>query len=114
MKENSRRSFNRRAFVSLTAVLALIGLPITGIANHCLQFEPMTRERHAWMSAHNSLGLVFVVFMAWHVALNRRALLHYARGLTGRLALVSRETLCAALLVGLVMFVMIGHAFLVP
>jgi hypothetical protein len=32
------------------------------------------------MSAHNALGLTFAVFAVWHVILNRRAFLRYAKG----------------------------------
>jgi hypothetical protein len=106
--------FNHRAFVSMMIAAAGIGLPITGIANHLLQFEPMTVQRHAWMAAHNSLGFLFVIFALWHVLLNRRALLNHARGLAARATAVSREAVYAVAVIVLTTAVAAGHAFHVP
>ncbi len=105
------KPFNHRAFVSMMIAIAGIGLPITGIANHLLQFEPLTIRRHAWMAAHNSLGFLFVVCALWHVVLNRRALLNHARGLAARAVALSREAVCAVALIALTTAVAAGHAF---
>ena len=58
--EPKSRPFNPRAFVALMVGFSGIGLPMTGIANHIFGFSPLTIERHAWMSAHTVLGLLFV------------------------------------------------------
>jgi len=111
MAESSTgRRFNHRAFVSLTIALAAGGLPVTGIANHVLQLEPMTVARHAWMSAHNSLGVVFVVFVTWHIILNRRALATHLRGLIGRVPAAGRELLWALAVVAVTTGVVVMHA----
>lgn len=109
MEKPSR--FNSRAFVALGLVFSGLGLPITGIANHAHQFEAMNVTRHAWMAAHNSLGLLFVIFSIWHVILNRKALLGHFRGLTANIPTISREMIAAAAVVAFVLFLFVGHAF---
>jgi hypothetical protein len=69
-----KKRFNTRAFVAITIALSTLGLPIAGLPLHVLDSAPLTVARHAWMSAHNALGIVFVIFAIWHVVLNRRAL----------------------------------------
>lgn len=109
MTGTTKKSFNSRAFVVVAAGVAGLGLPLTGFANHLLQMDFMTQRRHAWMSAHNSLGLVFVVFTAWHVILNRRVFVNYVKGAASRWRHISREVLWAAGLVAFVVIVAVGH-----
>ena len=110
MKKLTKKPFNMRALVALIIALAGLGLPVTGIANHVHQMEPMTVQRHAWMAAHNMLGTLFVVFSIVHIILNRRALLKYASGLATRLPRASREATCAAALIAVVLTIAVGHA----
>ncbi len=110
-RNETRQPFNVRAFVSVGLVCAGLGLPWTGLANHMLQQEPMTVARHAWMSAHNSLGLLFAIFAVWHAVLNQRALLTYIHGPVLRLAARRREALYGLAIVALPTAVAIGHAF---
>jgi hypothetical protein len=86
-------------------------LPLTGYMNHVYGLEGMSVARHAWMSAHNVLGVLFTASAAGHAWMNRRALLAHVRGGRARLAAVNREAISAAALVlaGLALFV--GHAF---
>jgi hypothetical protein len=109
--EKTTRKFNIRAFVALMIAFSGLGLPITGIANHVYGFSGLTVERHAWMSAHNILGLLFVIFSVWHIILNRRALLNYISGVAASLPSVSREAAIAGAVVTLVLLVSVGHAF---
>ena len=104
-----KKPFNLRAFVAVAAATAGLGLPFTGYANHLLQMEFMTQRRHAWMSAHNSLGLAFVLFAVWHVVLNQRVFLNYFRGAASHWRNMSREVLWAAGLVIIVVVVAVGH-----
>ena len=103
--------FNSRAFAALGLVFSGLGLPITGIANHAHQLDSMNITRHAWMAAHNSLGLLFVVFSVWHLVLNRRALFSHVRGLSVKIPRISREMIAAAAVVALVLFLFVGHVF---
>jgi len=114
MKEtivNQTTRFNLRAFATLGVLFSGLGLPVTGIANHVYQFESLSTVRHAWMAAHNSLGLLFVVFCIWHVALNRKALLNHIRAFAVRVPMMSREAIAAVAVVALVLFLFVSHAF---
>jgi hypothetical protein len=113
MKQNTKASFNTRAFVALTATIAGLGLPLSGYFNHLFQMDPMTIQRHAWMSAHNILGVIFMVFAVWHATLNRRALFNHAKGFVMRIPFLSREAIMATGVVALGLFIFVGHAFIV-
>lgn len=103
--------FNVRAFVALGLSASGLGLPITGYANHVCQMEAMNMVRHAWMAAHNSLGLLFVLFALWHAALNRKAFFSHLRGATACAPRIPREAIAAVAVVTLVLFFFVGHAF---
>lgn len=109
--EHRTKTLNTRAFVALMIGFSGVGLPVTGVANHAYGFSPLSIERHAWMSAHNVLSLLFVVFSIWHVVLNRRGLWNHARSAVGRLPGVSREAILAGTVVALAVLVFVGHAF---
>ncbi len=108
--EAIRKPFNFRAFWSLLLAVTAIGLPWTGIENHLHGFDGISVERHAWMSAHNVLALLFVTAVVAHAVVNGRALLRYARGLAARVLPLSREALVALALAGGLVFVCVGHA----
>ncbi len=112
MKNAFARPFNVRAFVAWTVTVSGAGLPVTGYANHLFQFSAMNFERRAWMTAHNTLALVFGVFAVWHVVLNRRVLVKYARGFSRRIPGISREAVLAVAAVILFVSLCVGHAFL--
>ena len=112
MADKERKPFNRRAFVSLTALLAGISLPLSGLADHLLRKQPDTAAGHNWMAVHGLLGILFTAFAVWHAALNRRVLLHHAQGRPGSIPALSREAVLAAALVALVLFFAVGHAWL--
>jgi hypothetical protein len=110
LMEKSRRKFNGRAFTSLMVALCGLGLPVTGIFNHVHGFDPLTVGRHAWMSAHNALGVLFVVFSVWHVVLNRRPLWNHLRSTAARLPALSREALVAGAVVATAVAAVVAHA----
>lgn len=111
MKLEQKKTLKTRAFVAVMIAVSGLGLPVTGVANHVYGFS-LTVERHAWMSAHNALGILFVVFSIWHVVLNRRAFWSHLRNAVGRPPLaVSREAILAVTVVALVLIVFVGHAF---
>ncbi len=105
------RAFNHRAFVAMVMAFSGLGLPVTGIVNHLYGFEPPSIERHAWMTAHNALGILFVAFSIWHVVLNRKVLWIHARGTAARLPSVSREAMLAGSTVAVLLALFVGHAF---
>lgn len=110
--DRAARKFNTRAFVALMIAFSGLGLPVTGVANHVYGFLPLTVARHAWMSAHGILGLLFVVFSIWHIVLNRRALWKYIKGMAARVPVFSREATLAGAVVALFLFLFVGHAFI--
>jgi hypothetical protein len=111
MKNTERKLFNLRGFLILTATVTGLGLPITGLANHLHQMEPiLSFSRHAWMSAHTILGVLFMVATVSHAILNRRMLLNYVRGYDAR-AGIGRETVAAIVLVAVMLFVVVSHTF---
>jgi hypothetical protein len=105
------KKFNTRAFVTLMICFSGLGLPITGYANHLYGFSQLTMARHAWMSAHNVLGIFFTIFVVWHVVLNRRALLAYLKNFAASTPFLSRESLLAIVILAMALFLFIGHAF---
>jgi hypothetical protein len=109
--ESPARPFRHRAFVALGMVFSGLALPVTGIANHLLGFAPLSVERHAWMSAHNALGLLFVVFSTWHVVLNRKVLWSHVRNTATKVPLASREAVFAGSVLAVIVGLFVGHAF---
>lgn len=103
--------FRVRSFVAITAAFSGLSLPISGFANHVYGFDAMSEAKHAWMAAHNTLGLIFLVFVTWHVALNFKGLKKHVKGAVARVRLVGKETLFAVALIVIALFVSVGHAF---
>jgi hypothetical protein len=113
MIQTTKDSFDIRAFVALTAAIAGLGLPLSGYYNHLFQMDPMTIQRHAWMSAHNILGVIFAIFAIWHAILNRRALFNHVKGSFTRIPFIRREALFAISLVSFGLLIFVGHSFIV-
>ena len=110
MKDNGRKSFNLRGFLILMATVTGLGLPITGLANHLHQMEPIVSfSRHAWMSVHWILGVLFTVSAVAHALLNRRILSNYVRGHAAGRG-IGREAIGAAVLVAGMLILAVGHA----
>lgn len=109
--ETTGRKFNVRAFVTFMIASTGLVLPVTGIANHVYGFSPPTTARHLWMTAHNVSGLIFTVFLVWHVVLNRRALWGQVRSLAARGAFGGRELLIAGAVAAAALLI-VSHAFL--
>ncbi|MDY0282386.1 MAG: DUF4405 domain-containing protein [Salinivirgaceae bacterium] len=111
MKHAGTKLLNLRAFVILTATVSGLGLPITGLANHLHQMDPIVSfSRHAWMAAHWILGILFTMSTVSHAILNRRMLHNYIRGHAAHPG-VGREAVGAIILVALMLFFAVGHAF---
>jgi hypothetical protein len=113
MQSSRENPFNMRAFVALGAAFSGLMLPFTGYANHVYQFDPFIVQRHAWMSAHNVSAVLFLVFVSWHVLLNRRMLIRHARGSLMKMTFPSREAILGLLVVASMTLLIVGHAFVV-
>ena len=111
MISEPRKPFNRRAFAALTMAISGLGLPLTGYMNHYYQMSPLTLARHAWMSAHDILGVIFAIFAIWHVILNRCALGNHLWGGLGKIKRIGRETIAAFSLIAILLLFFVGHAF---
>lgn len=111
MKNTEMKLFNWRGFVILIAIVTGLGLPITGLANHLHQMDPIISfSRHAWMSAHTILGILFMVATVSHAIFNRRLLLNYVRGPAAR-PRIGREAVGAIVFVAVMLFVVVSHTF---
>jgi Domain of unknown function (DUF4405) len=105
----TKKKFNKRAFVSTGMFLTLAGLPFSGLMNHFLGFDLLTAQKHMWMSVHNILGIFFVFFAVWHIVLNWKPLVNSI----GKAAnvILSREAVYAVTLVLFFLTIAILHAF---
>jgi hypothetical protein len=111
MAMDTKRQFNRRAFATMLTLISGLGLPITGLMNHIYGLEGLTPRHHIWMSAHNSLAIVFTVAAAWHVVLNRRTLYHHIKSTADSMNGISREFAWAVGIVIVIFTLIVGHAF---
>lgn len=101
--------FNKRAFISVGMFISGIGLPLSGIMNHYLAFDSMTTERHAWMSAHNILGIFFILFAVFHIIYNWKGLIKYIKNSVE--AFISKEAVTALSVVLFFLVLVILHTF---
>jgi hypothetical protein len=108
-ERNSRKPFNKRAFIAVAMTMSLLILPVSGYMNHQLQFESLTVERHCWMAVHNMAGTLFVIFSIIHFFLNQRALQQYI--VRQKDYLFSKEFLAAVLIIGGFIVLFASHAF---
>jgi hypothetical protein len=109
METEQKKPFNKRAFISVALFITGLSLPVSGIMNHSLGFEPLTPARHFWMSAHNMSGVLFIICAVFHIVLNWRALLRHMKN--ARHVVISREALAAILLLLVVVGAFSSHAF---
>ena len=95
------KPFNTRGFISLMMFIAGLILPVSGIINHQLGFEPMSVARHFWMSVHNMAAALFSLAAVAHIALNWRPLMKHVKRIAG--GMISKEAgAAAAVVVGVV------------
>jgi succinate dehydrogenase/fumarate reductase cytochrome b subunit len=104
-----KKAFNRRAFVSIVIFLSGMTLPISGLMNHSLQLQSLTKERHFWMSLHNVAALLFTAFLIVHIFYNWRALTNYMKRV--KEASLSKEMIVALILVITCLGIVTLHVF---
>jgi hypothetical protein len=112
MEKKAEKRLNKRALAAMVALISGMGLPFTGLGNHLLHSSSLHGPRHFWIVTHEVLGILFMVSAIWHVLLNHKALVRYIRDSVGRVSGVSREAFWAAALVGIMLFVSVGHLLL--
>lgn len=109
VQELKKKSFNRRAFVSIAMFLSGLCLPFSGFMNHRLQFETLTVERHFWMTVHNVAAILFAIFTIIHISYNWKVLIHYAN--KAKEITISKEAVAALTLVIIIVGLFSLHAF---
>ncbi len=103
------KKFNKRAFISVGLLVSGIGLPVSGLMNHYLGFDPLTTARHFWMSFHDISGILFGIFAILHITLNWRSVKNYVTGLKS--VVISKESLAAFIVVIVITALIASHAF---
>jgi len=83
--DTGKKSFNKRAFTAVMSGLTALTLPFTGLILHGYSEGLISGDKHAWFTLHVGLGVLFVVFAAWHAIINRRPLLNYIKSSAGLL-----------------------------
>lgn len=106
------KKFDKRALAALVALISGFALPFTGLAVHLLHDSSLEGPRLFWVAAHEALGIAFTAATVWHIALNRKALARHISGTGWRIAGLGREAVCAAALVGMVLFAAVGHIWM--
>jgi hypothetical protein len=109
MEKNNIKKFNNRAFISVGMFTSGLILPISGIMNHILQFEPLTEARHFYMAIHNMSAVLFVIFIVIHLSYNWVSLMKYSRKIGD--IIISKEALAAILLVICIVGIFSMHVF---
>jgi succinate dehydrogenase/fumarate reductase cytochrome b subunit len=104
-----KKPFNKRAFISTALFISVLILPFSGYMNHILQFDTLSIEKHLSMSLHNVAGILFALFVIFHITFNWSALLNYAK--KAKEKFVSKETITALALVILVVCLFSSHVF---
>jgi hypothetical protein len=95
--KSEKRSFDKRAFVSIAMFVSGLFLPYSGLMNHKLQFESLNQTRHYWMSVHNMSAVLFLIFAIIHITMNGKSLKKYINKIKG--AIISKEAIAAIILV---------------
>jgi len=97
---SARPRWDQRRFVSLGALFSALALPVTGLGNHLARHSSGPHADASWVVAHVAIGSLFVIFAAWHIVINRRAIVRYLRAKATRPTLPCCEVVAAVGLVG--------------
>ena len=74
MTKTTKKTFNKRAIVSLILLVTLIMMPVSGIIIHITHG---TAVSHSWLHLHVLFGVIFMIAGIYHIVYNWRALKHY-------------------------------------
>ena len=75
--ETIKKKSNKRLIVSLTLLVSLIMMPISGVIIHVTHGA---RISHTWLHIHIVFGVIFIIAGIYHVVYNWRTLKHYLVG----------------------------------
>lgn len=75
MNSNPKKSFNKRAVVSIALFAMFILLPLSGKMVLAKQNTP--ESMYIWGSIHALLGFLFAIFGIFHIVYNWQTLKHY-------------------------------------
>ena len=73
MEIKNKKSFNKRAVVSVALFVMFILLPISG------KMIEAAADNYVWIAIHSLSGLLFTVFGIFHIVYNRKQLMHYIK-----------------------------------
>jgi hypothetical protein len=107
-KMDVKKKFNTRAFISTGLLFSFIGLPFSGYMNHIIGFDSITVQRHLWMSVHNVLGLLFLVFAVCHIIINHKTVISSVKKVSD--TILSKEAVYAASIILFFLTLFVLHA----
>ena len=77
MESKSKKSFNKRAVVSVALFILFILLPISGKMIEAEKDNP--DAMFIWGGIHYLLGALFIIFGIFHIVYNWKPLTHYLK-----------------------------------
>ena len=77
MKTKNKKSFNKRAVVSVALFAMFILLPFSGKMIEIMKDN--SEVRYIWVGIHYLLGLLFTVIGIFHIVYNWKTLKHYLK-----------------------------------
>ena len=72
--KKTKKTFNKRAAISLTLLFSLIMLPVSGVIIH---IGHGTETGHTWLHLHVLIGIMFIVAAIYHIIYNWKVLKNY-------------------------------------
>ena len=73
-----KKTSNKRLIVSLTLLVSLIMMPVTGIMIHLMHAKE--EVSHNWLHLHVIFGVIFIIAGVYHVVINWQVLKYYLTG----------------------------------
>lgn len=103
------KGINKKAFVSSGLFITGVGILISGIISQLLLLEPTSVPKQFWMSVNSVLGVLFMFFSIFHLSYNKKTLTRLKEFLVAKF--FSKELILATLLIGILLFAAVVHAF---
>jgi len=106
--ETTKKTFNKRAFISSCLLISGLILPL-GWVIHFTDIEYYPKLKEFWMAVHNAATTLFAVFLILHLNLNWKAMKAYIT--KSKTKIISKETLYAVILIIFVVGLFSSHVF---